>query len=485
MTSRRRFLAGLSAAVSAHAATRTVADASAPATPSPPLDVLVLGAGLSGLHAALLLEEQGARVQVIEARDRIGGRVWTLPKRPGFPEVGGNGFAVGYGRVLDRVREAKLPLFDMTPRRAKVASWTALEMVIDGVPISREAWQRSGRNHQPEAFRALFPWEFGGRWVAENNPLRAADDWLAARNAPLDVSWRDWLLTRGLDERAIETTWSTNPYFGSSAHDVSALQCLYNDAWIKTVSQGSNSLLSIWGGNQQLPEAMAARLSSEVQLGREAVALRDEGGLVEVACRDGSRYRARRVICSLPYSVLRHLRIDPRPRGALAEAVLTLPYMINTLVFFAPKRPWWESDGRSPNMWTDGLAGTIVAQHFGSRDEDVTMIVANPRGHAGTWLDRLPPAEAVRAVQREIERLRPAARGAIEPVAIHSWMHDPYAAGDWSVFAPGQVSRFARTMAEPHGRVHFCGEHTARANRGMEGALESAERVALEVAETL
>jgi len=53
------------------------------------------------------------------------------------------------------------------------------------------------------------------------------------------------------------------------------------------------------------------------------------------------------------------------------------------------------------------------------------------------------------------------------------------------IYAPGQIRRFARVMAAPHGRVHFCGEHTARANRGMEGAMESAERVALELPEQI
>jgi len=62
---------------------------------------------------------------------------------------------------------------------------------------------------------------------------------------------------------------------------------------------------------------------------------------------------------------------------------------------------------------------------------------------------------------------------------------DPHNAGDWAIFAPGQVTGLLPTMAQPHGRVHFCGEHTATMNRGMEGAMESGERVALEVAERL
>ena len=77
------------------------------------------------------------------------------------------------------------------------------------------------------------------------------------------------------------------------------------------------------------------------------------------------------------------------------------------------------------------------------------------------------------------------ARGALEPGGFHSWWLDPHNAGDWAIFAPGRVQGLLPHMARPHGRIHFCGEHTATMNRGMEGAMESAERVALEVADRL
>jgi monoamine oxidase len=74
-----------------------------------------------------------------------------------------------------------------------------------------------------------------------------------------------------------------------------------------------------------------------------------------------------------------------------------------------------------------------------------------------------------------VERIRPAARGQLEFVDMKSWGGDPFAGGAWAYFRPGQVTAFARHMGEPHGRLHFCGEHLARTARGMEAALESAE----------
>lgn len=487
MQTRRQFTRSLAAAaaslpfVGADTA-RSAQGARGQTGPRKSIDVLVIGAGLSGLKSALLLEELGATVQVIEARQRIGGRVYTLSKLPGYPEVGGNGFAAGYGRVLDQAKKLGLPLLDSTPRRIKHPK---MELVLDGLTIQREQWQTSALNPLPQAQRARLPWEFAGGFLAANNTLRSATDWLSPSSAPLDISLRDWLAAKGLDERAINLCWSTNPYFGSSAYDISALQCLYNDSWIKAVSLGSNAALSILGGNYQLPLGMAGLLKQEVHLGKDVVSIRQDQSSVEAVCRDGTRYQAKAVICSVPFSVLRHVHFDPGFTGPQAEAVNNLPYMTNTLLFFVAKKKFWEADGLSPSMWTNGPAGAVMAQRFGADADEVTGLVANPRGHVASWLDRLAPKDAMRLVQGEIERLRPAARGALECVGMHSWARDPQSGGDWAVFAPGQIQRFANQMAAPSGRIYFCGEHTARANRGMEGAMESAERAVVEASAVL
>jgi monoamine oxidase len=83
----------------------------------------------------------------------------------------------------------------------------------------------------------------------------------------------------------------------------------------------------------------------------------------------------------------------------------------------------------------------------------------------------------------EYERLRPAAKGLLEPAGIKSWQTDPFAGGDWAIWAPGQVTESLPALIKPAGRLHFCGEHTATTNRGMEGAMESGERAAQEVLE--
>ena len=132
-------------------------------------------------------------------------------------------------------------------------------------------------------------------------------------------------------------------------------------------------------------------------------------------------------------------------------------------------------------MWTDGPAGTVIAQHFGATDAEVTGLLVQARGALARRWDQLGKPAALDLVVRSIETARPAARGQLTGVALHSWEMERFSGGAWGVFRPGQVTAFAPTMAVPAGRIHFCGEHTATGSRGIEGALESSERVALEV----
>jgi monoamine oxidase len=150
-------------------------------------------------------------------------------------------------------------------------------------------------------------------------------------------------------------------------------------------------------------------------------------------------------------------------------------------VYLAPKSRFWEQDGFAPSLFTDTAAGMLAASRNGEDPREVTSLTAWIMGAAASRLDGLPQAEIGRTVIDAIERIRPAASGQLELIGLHSWGADPYAAGAWAYFRPGEVRRFAASMGRPHGRIHLCGEHLATASRGMEGAMESGERVAAEV----
>jgi monoamine oxidase len=473
--SRRSVLAGLAGAALTPRGVRA-------ATPPGVLDVLVIGAGLSGLYAATLLEELGARVQVVEGRRRIGGRLYTRFDLPGHPEVGGNTIASGYGRAIDLARRVGVELIDYAPR---LFAGPEPALVIQGELIAARDWPSSRHNQLPDEYRQLLPWQIQPKRLAGRNPLRASADWLGPGSAGLDVPLHAYFRSQGLSEAEISLAYDASPYFGDSSWAVSALMFLFNDRWINEQRAIGKAAYAVAGGNQRLPQAMAAKLKREVRLGHEVTAIEGQGDRVRVYLRDREPIDAAQVISSLPLSKLRDVSIRPSLEGAQLEAVRSVRYMRNTLVFLVPKKPFWEQDGLPPSMWTDGRLGTVTAQKFGSDPNEVTGFVVNARGWSADSLDRLGEATLGTAVLREIERLRPAAKGALEVGGWHSWWLDPFSAGDWAIYGPGQVTRLVPQVAKPHGRLHFCGEHAGLANRGMESALESAEAAAVAVAARL
>lgn len=478
-TSRRDFLKalGVTAAVGAFPGALRAQNRS---------EVLVIGAGLSGLAAALLLEEAGAKVRVIEGRDRVGGRVESVRALPGAPESGGTGFSPGYARLMDAARRYGVGLIDVLPM---LRHYGKREIFLDGKHIPMSEWPTHAKNPFPQDARETPPWLYVQKVVAANNPLKTAGEWLAPGNAHLDVSLYDWLRSQGASDASIRTAYNIDPTHGNSAYEVSALMMLFSASFVNVqktlVKPGESPILTAVGGNQSIPEAMAAALNHEVELEREVVAIHDGGDQIEVSCADGTVYKADYVISSLPCSVLRRIRITPSLPAEQARAVNTLDSMIINLVHMAFKEPFWEEDGLSPNMFSDGLVSNLVGEHKSSDPAEVTSVTAWIRGHKAALLDQIPETEARAMVLEDIAQRRPASRGKLEIVAYKSWYRDRFASGDWAIWQPGQVSTLSPHIARTHGRLHFCGEHTARLNRGMEGAMESGERVAIEILERL
>ena len=444
-------------------------------------DVVVIGAGLSGLAAALHLEAHGADVQVVEAQERVGGRVHSMQRLGHRQEAGGAYIGAGYRRIIGAAERFGVGLVDVTPM---LAFFREQELVLGGELIRQSDWPDHPRNPFPGEDRALMPWTFHRMLADRENPLSSPGEWLDPCFAEHDVSVHEWLASLGFGESAIRLGYGMNPSFGDDACAVSALLGFFRAAF--SVAQRRLAPEGVLGytardGVQRIPEAMAAALRREVHLGRTLTAIDCGGRGAEVRCADGAVYSARHVVCSLPFGVLRGIAVDPPFAGRQAEAVAGLASQSVTQVYFAHRSRFWERDGYRPSMFTDGPAGMVAASRNGEDPAEVTSFTAWVMGRNARRLDALPEAEAGRLVLEAIESVRPAARGELEFLGLKAWGRDPFARGGWAWFRPGEINRFAATMDRPHGLIRLCGEHLARTGRGMEGAMESGERAARDI----
>jgi monoamine oxidase len=396
----------------------------------------------------------------------------------GKVEAGGTYIGAGYERVRAAAARHGVALVDVTP---VLEFFREQELVLDGKIIRQAEWPTHPANPFPAADKEHLPWTYHRVLAMRDNPLARPEDWLDPAYAGLDVPAADWFASLGLDERAIALAYGLNVSFGRNAADVSALLLLFRGAFSKAQRKlaPTDSLgFTARDGVQRIPEAMAERLSCPVELDRQVVAISADAQRAEVRSTDGTRIRARHVVCALPFGALQRIALDPPLTGAQAEAVAELPGQAITQVYLAPTAPFWEDDGYAPSLFTDGRSRMLAAARNGENPREVTSFTAWLMGDMAAELDHLPPDEIGRLVIADIERIRPAARGRLELLGVHSWGADPHAAGAWAYFRPGQVGRFAAGMGAPHGRIHFCGEQLAVSARGMEGAMESAERAA-------
>jgi monoamine oxidase len=448
--SRRTFVGGGAAAIIAGAAPRS-------AWAQTEADVVIIGAGLAGLHAAHMLEQAGQRVIVLEGSDRIGGRLQTLDDLPHRPEAGGVQVGSGYTRLIAHATRLGVPL-------------------IGGGDEPRDALYRlSGPTYGAlnAAESAVPPAALGGIYARRLPALVSPDAWREPANiAALDRPYAAVLRELGASDEAIRLI-NAN-LNGNSVESLSALHIARTAAIFRSMP---GPVRTIGGGSQRLPEAMAAALRSEVRLGQRVFGIAEERGGVLIGLTGRAPLRARHVICTIPFSVLRGMRIMTAQASAQDTMMRSLPYTQAIFLYLAARTAFWRDDGQPATLWTDHpLIGRVFV--LGEDPPLLKVWIAGPNTIAAGLLrtDEL----AARAISA-IEAARPTARGQLTLLRHFSWQNQPFANGIYHHIGAGQGAMLAAATAHTGQRLHFAGEHLAVAASGMEGALESGERAAMAV----
>jgi monoamine oxidase len=438
--------------------------------------VIVIGAGLAGLYAAMMLERQGVKVLVLEATHRVGGRVITLDDVPGKPEAGLAVIGGLYGRVLDTCAQLKLPL--EVPVQLRKTEATRM-LNIEGKNIQHSEWEASPQNPFPVAWKKHLPDMAMSQIMLTENPFKGFEEWIEPQFNRLDISTYDYLKSRGLNDEALRLI--EIGAFTDSIRDNSYLHDMRIWNWVTTgMEQMFSGAKHVVGGNQRLPEAMAASLKSEIRFNKPVAKISFDEHSASATCIDGEVLSCNRIIATPPYSVLRRIVIEPEPPQRQREAIETLPYLTAMQIYMVPKKPYWRDDGLPPGMWTDSPIESIRALAHGEGGT-VTNIICDLTGRGAYQFSFMSDEDIGKYILGWLARLRPASKGNLEIAKIVNKPLERFAQGDWPYWKTGQITRFGQEMRLPHGRIHFAGDATAILNRGAEAAFESAERAALEV----
>lgn len=444
--------------------------------------IVVIGGGLSGLVAAFELTRQGHDVVVLEAQDRVGGRIYTMRTfAPGL-------YAEAGGMRIPRIHELTLEycrLFGLTLRPFVMSNPNGL-VYVGGVRMTAAEAQR-----QPERLPFEVAEHERGRTVdalweqatAEIRDLLASGPsaWDEVRRQYDQYSIREFLELKGFSEGAIEM-------YGVLNFVESDLNSAVMEELREQLGGAYVDMQEIVGGMDQLPNAFYAAMPDKVRFGADVHAIDQHSDSVTVHYRTrGGRYAvtADYAICTLPFSVLRHIEmLKPLSRGK-QRAIRQLHYSASTKILFQVRRRFWEAE--------DGIFGGATATDLGIRR--INYPTPDPETQRGvllasyTWGQDAARWGAMDEVTRieqaleDVERIHPRIREEFESGASHAWYDDKYAGGAFALFEPEQQSKLQEDITRPEGRIYFAGEHCSLHHAWIQGALESGIRAAREIHE--
>ena len=433
-------------------------------------DVIVIGAGLSGLYAAMLLEESGHSVLVLEGNMRIGGRVYTKYQTPELVDVGGQEIGAYYARTLDVVDQLGLPLVPQT----LIPDY---EYVIDGQAYTLEEWAASEQNPLTGQERQTPPNALSSLYRPQENPFESVNSWLEDGLEPYDIAYEDFLLSQNMSEEALALI--SSPY-GSTPPDRLSWLYVLRSQWLamsNRPSPGDPAFFNLPGGMGTLPRAMAESLNAKILLGHFVQGITQETNHARVQCENGKNFRSDRVLFAIPPTILRSIAFEPDLPALQSQAIQNLPFRHLTGVYFSIEDAYWEKDGRPAFQWTNGPLGTVMKWI----NAEGSYLWVNLGGEANPLVQGKTDREIVGGVEDMLFKVRPSMKGSLKPIGVHSWSKNPFSRGALPYRAPGQITKSEQALAQPFGRIHFAGDHTSVLATGMEGAMESGERAAFEI----
>jgi monoamine oxidase len=452
------------------------------------VDVVVVGAGLAGLTAAYRVMRRHRSVTLLEARDRVGGRVLSEQlSGGGYGEMGG----MFTGPTQDRIQAV------------------AAEMGLGTYPTYNTGnnvfWANGRRSEYPSD---------GPTGTAPPDPVVLPDIVAAvalldqmAEGFPVDAPWSSpnadawdrqtldtWLRehTSGSDEFMAVTSAATEAIFGCEPRELSLLYTVFYIAasgnettqgtFERNFNTGGGAQESRFvGGAHRIALSLAGRLGRRVLLNKPVRRIEQSSNGVTVYA-DGLSVKGRRVIVAIPPTLAGRIEYDPQLPPLRDQLTQHMPQ--GSLMKFEAvyDTPFWRANGQTGQVVSEN--GPIKVTFDGSpSDASVGVLLGFIGGHeARTWQDRPADERRAAALQNLANYFGNQALSPRE-VLEFNWSAETWNRGcPVAVLGPGTLTEFGTALRAPVGRIHWAGTETATFWNGyMDGAVRSGERAANEV----
>jgi monoamine oxidase len=449
-----------------------------------PRRVIVVGAGIAGLVAAHELLRAGHDPVLIEARARVGGRIWTLrePFTHGLhAELGAMRIPESHALSMAYVRKFRLPTRPFTMGNPK--AWCHIGGVKRRMAEATAAPDALGFETLPHERGK----SYAQLWEAALAPLKKRladggdDAWADIVAECDDLSTREFLEGAGWSEGAIEM-------FGLLANQEASMNASFLELFREEAGNFYENMCQISGGMDLLPRAFLPDLLPRIRFGARLVALEQDGAGVTVHFRSAAQRGSERgdfCILTVPFPVLRHVEVAPAFGRAKQRAIRQLHYDASAKILLQCRHRFWEEkDGifgggsvtdlpirniYYPEQGRETGRGVLLASYTWSED-------------AQRW-GSLAPADRIGEAVEQLAHIHPEIADAYEAGASWMWHDDEFAGGAFALFDPGQQTLLHEAIVEPQGRVHFAGEHASLAHAWIQGSIESGLRAAREIVE--
>lgn len=441
------------------------------------VDVAVVGAGLAGLTAARILSDAGRSVVVLEARDRVGGRLLNQ--------------SIGDGKVVEMGGQWIGPTQDRMYALAEQLGISTFPTYADGDEMALI----NGKRHR---YRGQMPFinpfvladlmQLGMRLDRLSKQIPLDRPWDAPRAAEWDAqTFGSWLRHAG--KSAIARSMVGVFMSGILATENSNFSLLHGLFYIRSATN-FETMASIRGGAQQdrfvggsqlLAVALAEGLGDAVRLEAPVARIGQTKGLVTVEAGRAT-VRAKRVIVAVPPTLAGRISYDPPLPAQRDQLMQRLPQGTVTKVNVVYDSPFWREQGLKGFCFSPDLPVGAILDNSPPDGTPGVVVGFMVGGHARSLAREEPEARRKVVLDSLSQYLGPKANSPDSYYEL-DWSAEPWTRGCYGAhFPPGVWTQYGSSLREPVGRIHWAGTETSPIWNGyMEGAVRSGERVAGEI----